>query len=574
MRFGPLLFLAIVALLVGVDFVLATPASGAAAAVVLAMGAAITVASARRLLFHGGRLRGLASLEGGLVAALVLFAGVRAWVAWQRLGGSGDPFATVGAGRNYDALAVVFLVAAWVALDRVPQVARLLAMLARNPLVLLPLSFAGAIAVTTVMLTLPFSVRALEGVSFIDALFTAASAVCVTGLAVNDVGATYTTFGHGMILAAMQFGGIGIMTAAAFILVLGRGAPLVEHARYARLYEISSLGELRRTVRAIIGWTLAIELAGAVLLWTLWRDSPEVPAGQAAWYAVFHAVSAFCNAGFTLFPSGLVPFRHDEGVLTVVMALIVLGGLGFPVLREVLRGVRDRLRWRTAPRRIRPFTVGTGVVLRMTALLLALGTLGVLLLERNGALAGRTPDERILNALFLSVTSRTAGLHTIEITAFAPATLLLLIGLMWIGGGPVSTAGGVKVTTAAVLWAMLRGELSQDEPRLGGRRLSANSMRRAVAVAILSQVLVMVLLGLLVLAEGGRNFLGLMFETVSAFCTVGLSLALTPTLSGAGKLILVVTMFVGRVGPLVIANAVSAPRPLPIRLPETNLPVG
>lgn len=381
----------------------------------------------------------------------------------------------------------------------------------------------------------------------------------------NDPGVAYTGFGQLVLLLLIQLGGVGIMTVAAVALAAGRDAALSSHVRYAESLQAHDLRELRATVRGVIGWTLAIEAIGAVLLWLAWRHEPALAGRSVAWASIFHAVSGFCNAGFALFPGNLELFRDRLAPQLTIMALIILGGFGFPVLRELLRHARRRGRGR--------LTIHTRVVLAMSASLILGGALLFLLLESGGALLARTPAGRVLDALFLSITARTAGFNTIPMGQLGDATAFALMILMFIGGSPGSTAGGIKTTTAAILVAALRGELWRREPRLFDRTLTSDALRRATAVTALSLALVAVVILGLAAAER-RPFLALAFEAVSATGTVGLTMGITPLLGTAAKLLLVVAMFVGRVGPITAALAVGDYAPSKHRLPAGKIPVG
>jgi trk system potassium uptake protein TrkH len=281
---------------------------------------------------------------------------------------------------------------------------------------------------------------------------------------------------------------------------------------------------------------------------------------------VFHAVSAFCNAGFSLFAGNMTQFAGDVGVQVVLMVLIVLGGLGFPVLMEVVRTGWQRLRRVVDSKASAPARVGltTRVVLTTSGVLVVAGMVAVLALEFTGALtpAGEAmTGGRVLGALFASVNARTAGFNTVDLGVMRDATLLLMCALMFIGGSPASTAGGIKTTTAAVVMATLRGELRGREPELGGRAIAAEALRKAIAVSALSLLIVLTVVLLLTLTED-QPFIRLVFEAVSAFATVGLSTGITASLTVAGKLIIAAAMFVGRVGPFTIAlAAATAARP-------------
>jgi trk system potassium uptake protein TrkH len=457
------------------------------------------------------------------------------------------------------------------------RLARLALKLAQRPALMLAGSFAAMILIGSLMLTLPVAVENVSYISFVDSLFTITSAVCVTGLTVNDPGTTYTFFGEITILLSIQLGGIGIMTLAALALSFARDTALATQLRYAAMLDARTLSDLRTTVQSIVVGTLAVEAVGAVLLYFQFAGDPRTEGHSAAWLAIFHAVSAFCNAGFALFPNNLVMFADDLGVQLVIMMLVTLGGLGFPVMREVVILLRARLARRLvreAPA-VPLMSLATRVVLWTSAILVLAGMVLTLVFEFRRGLGHLGWGEKILAALFHSVNLRTSGFNTVDLSLFAAPILLWSCVLMFIGGSPGSTAGGIKTTTLATVFATLRGELRGHEPTLGRRSIAPEVFRRATAVAAISAMIVLVSLTLLSLTEE-HEFVRLLFETVSAFGTVGLSTGITSTLTVAGKLVISATMFVGRCGPLTIALAVASAensRP-PYRLARESLPIG
>jgi trk system potassium uptake protein TrkH len=331
-----------------------------------------------------------------------------------------------------------------------------------------------------------------------------------------------------------------------------------------RCWPKCSTASLRGTIRRILGFTLGIEAVGTLLLYAAFSRHPQVAldamsehsmagAGNLWWAALFHAVSAFCNAGFSLMHGGLEPFVASYSVCSVIMALIVLGGLGFPVMSELLSYMVTRVR-RQRPQRI---SLHTRVVLLMSAALTVVVAAVLLAIEWRASLQGLPWHERAFAALFQSVTLRTAGFNTVDFRLFSDAGLMIAMMFMFVGASPGGTGGGVKVTTFAVLFATLRAELrNEPEPHLLDRRVPPGTVRRAISVAFVAVVVVTFsVLGLL-LSEH-EDAMRLAFEAVSAFGTVGLSVGLTPSLSSAGKLIIIVTMLIGRVGPLTVALATA-----------------
>jgi trk system potassium uptake protein TrkH len=511
------------------------------------------------------RLFGRGSLRVRILALLALaFALSRGWIAYLQID-PGSEAERASAARTYDLVYALLLTVGFLLSLHSGRLRALLPELARRPALSLAVSFAVPIAVGALLLVLPLSVTSEVHVSLVDALFMATSAVCVTGLSVLDVGRDYTPFGQAVLLLCIQLGGIGIMTVAAVALLVRPLHDVRERARYAELVQSPTLSDLRGTILSILVTTLLIEAAGTALLFWLWSGDPRLEGRSVLWSAAFHAVSAFCNAGFALFSTSLAGFADAPATQLVLMALVILGGLGFPVVRELARrSVRRRQR----------LSLTTRVVLVSSLVLVVCGTTAVALLESDHVLYEVSGLHRYTNALFTSVSARTAGFNTLELGAMRPATLLVIGLLMFVGGSPVSTAGGIKTTTAAVLFAAFRGELRGREPRLMRRTVRPEILRRATSVAFASALVVLVSLLALTLTEE-LSFLALAFESVSAFSTTGLSTGITPELSAPGKLVLVATMFVGRLGPLTVALAVARGyKKEPYRYPGEDLPIG
>lgn len=528
------------------------------------------------------RSRRIRRLVGALVGAdtiiiLTLFAlfVARGYILSQQFGQPTDEYDR--AARIYVLVFLVIGTLQGFSAAMPERLARLALKLAQRPALMLAGSFAAMILVGSMMLTLPVAVENVSYISFVDSLFTVTSAVCVTGLTVNDPGTTYTLFGEMVILVSIQLGGIGIMTLAALALSFARDTALATQLRYAAMLDARTLSDLRTTVQSIVVGALSVEAVGALLLYLQFAGDPRVEGHSAAWMAVFHSVSAFCNAGFALFPNNLVMFADDWGVQTVMVLLITFGGIGFPVMREVL----VLLRARVAKRFIRDapvvprMSLASRVVLWTSGILVIAGTVVTLLLEFRGGLSHLGWADKFFAALFHSVNTRTSGFNTVDVSAFALPTLLWTCVLMFIGGSPGSTAGGIKTTTVATIFATLRGEMRGHEPTMGRRAIAPEVFRRATAVAAISACIVLVALTLLCMTEK-HPFERLLFETVSAFGTVGLSTGITSTLTLLGKLVIILTMFVGRCGPLTIALAVASAentRP-PYRLARESLPIG
>jgi trk system potassium uptake protein TrkH len=441
------------------------------------------------------------------------------------------------------------------------------------------MSFGLTALLGTLLLSLPIAHRnPLAEISAVDSLFTAVSAVCVTGLTVDNVAATYSPFGQGVLFALFQAGGLGIMALSSAVAILaGRRLQARSSAMLAEMVDAESLASLRRTLRAIVLYTLGIELVGALLLWALFSQSPAsvlgpdlAGAGGTLWAAVFHSVSAFCNAGFSVFATGTEPFAGSWPISLAFVVLIIIGGFGFPVLDELGRQLRARLR-KERPNRL---SLHCRVVLATTAILLGLGLITFLGLEWSGAMRGFDPSERLLTALFQSATMRTAGFQTLDFSAMGAATWMIVCLFMFIGAAPGSTGGGVKVTTLTVLFAAFRAELRGQRPQLFDRAVPLTIVRRASGVFFLSVTFVAAAIFTLLLTEKLEP-MKVTFEAFSAFATVGLSTGITPELSTAGRLVVTATMFVGRIGPLTLAIALAIrPTAARFRVPEERVVIG
>jgi trk system potassium uptake protein TrkH len=418
-----------------------------------------------------------------------------------------------------------------------------------------------------------------EPLSVLDALFTATSAVCVTGLTVVDTGARFSPAGQAVILALIQVGGLGLMTFAVFAgVMLGRKIAFTDRMAIQGSMHHTPRAGIRRLVRYVLTFTLTTEAAGAALLWL--RFHRHFPAGEAVWQSAFHAVSAFCNAGFSLLPDNLVRFRADVLVNLAITGLVLVGGLGFLVNMELW----DQLRLRLGGRRPPTPSLHARLTLAVTAALLLGGTVAFLLLEWDNVLRGLPTGERLLAAWFQSVTPRTAGFNTIAFSRVSQDTLFFTIFLMFVGASPGSTGGGIKTTTFGLLVALVvaRGR-GHGRASLLHRTIPHAVMDRALMLTLLAWALVSLATGLLVATEthgvpGGEaepRFVALMFEAVSAFGTVGLSTGITGSLSAAGKLVLAVLMYAGRVGPLTLVLAVGPRRQRGrFRYAEENVMVG
>jgi trk system potassium uptake protein TrkH len=419
--------------------------------------------------------------------------------------------------------------------------------------------FSSVILIGALILWLPFSWKGENRLAWIDALFTATSAVCVTGLITVDT-ALYTPLGQTVIMLLIQFGGLGIITFSTFYLVRPRLKLSMTNYRVIKGYFLDSIeNEPLAIIRQIVVLTFAIETAGAVLLYFGFRAT--VP-GRTVFTAIFHSVSAFCNAGFSTFPTNLEAYVSHWGVNLVVMALIVLGGIGFVVLQDV--GDTAILG------RKRALSLHSRSVLITTGCLILIGAGIFFLFENRAAYAVLSWPHRLLAALFQSVTPRTAGFDTVLQSTLTTSSKMLTLLWMFIGGASGSTAGGIKVNTFFIVTMLaVRGTDSRGEVTVFRRKLPAKTVNNAVIFTLKALMLLFVASFLLTVTErffAARQvlFIEMVFETFSAFGTVGLSLGITPFLSVPGKLIIIATMFMGRVG--LLALAIPAARRIPVHM--------
>ena len=446
----------------------------------------------------------------------------------------------------------------------------------RSPEFLLVAGFAGIIFMGALLLWSPLAHPAGR-VDFLDALFTSTSAVCVTGLVVVDTATDFTLFGQIVIMLLIQAGGLGVMTFAALLFqVLGRRLSLTSQAAlHDSLFQRDIAMEFRHFFGQVVRIVAVIEALGAVVIF--FSLLPTTPVIKAAYSGVFHAVSAFCNAGFSIYSGNLVEIRNNPVALSAIMALIVLGGLGHLVLREIW----EMIKWRVARsgqggRRLHPLSYHSRVVLVTSSILIVSGTVGLVLFGLGSG--ERTLVTKLWDGLFQSITARTAGFNSIPIASLPVASLAMLSAWMFVGGSPGSCAGGVKTTSLAIWFAEVRsGILGWGEPRLMGRTIAPDVIQRSVRVFMLAMA--WNLIGVLLLStteavKEGVNLQHVVFEQISAFGTVGLSADLTPKLTAVGKLWIIATMYVGRLGPLTLATWVAASHRPAVRHPEGRLMIG
>ena len=437
-----------------------------------------------------------------------------------------------------------------------------------DPPKILVLGFVIFILIGAFLLTLPIATEDGNGLSFLNALFMATSATCVTGLVVVDTGDTFSMFGELVILFLIQIGGLGFMTFATFLfLLLGKRISLRERLLLKEAFNHVSLAGMVRLVKRVLIFTAIIEIAGGILLSI--RFSFDMPIGRAIYLGFFHAISNFNNAGFDLMGEfrGLTPYVDDPIVVLTVCVLIILGGIGFIVMNELYEYHETHR-----------LSLHTKVVLLTTLSLIIGATILIFIFEygNDKTLGPLSYTGKVLGSLFQAVTPRTAGSNTLPIGDLTHSTLFMTIFLMFIGAGSGSTAGGIKITTFAVLvatvWSQIKGK---EDVVLFRRRIVIETILKALTVALCGLSIVVVMTMLLSITEKGHDFMMYLFEATSAFGTVGLSMGLTPELSPIGRILIIFTMFAGRLGPLTIAFAITKRRkPDAFRHLKGNIMIG
>lgn len=426
-----------------------------------------------------------------------------------------------------------------------------------QPAWLVIMSYLAAAFAGTILFSLPIASTG-EPLGFIDAFFTATSGICVTGLIVVDTGAQLTLFGKTVLMVLIQMGGLGVMTFSVFLFVfLGRGMGLRGRWIITESFTATPQKDIKSLIGAIFLFTFIVEAVGAGLLYLFWRGT--MPPTSALFTGLFHSVSAFCNAGFSFFGSSFIEYRGSALLNLTVMALIVVGGIGFPVMYQLVHRIRN-----PEQHRRRPLSLHVRMVLWTTLILIASGALLLFLLERGHALRALPWHEKLFTSLFQSITARTAGFNTLDIPQLGGATLFILIMLMFVGASPGSCGGGIKTTSLAVMAAILRNKIrGRSSVSIFHRTLPEETVSRALSIFILAVVTITVGLIILLITQMGavypskEYFLAYLFEAVSAFGTVGLSMGVTPTLSAAGKIVIIVLMLLGRVGLLTVAYVVT-----------------
>ena len=431
---------------------------------------------------------------------------------------------------------------------------------------ILVLGFVGIILTGVLLLMTNFAVKNGVGLSFVDALFTATSAVCVTGLVVVDTGTYFSVFGQMVILILIQIGGLGVMTVATLVAVLsGKKINLKERLLIQEATNQLGLAGVVRLTLYIIRATLLVEFIGGTILAVRWFQDYG---SQGIYFGYWHAVSAFCNAGFDLFGEfrSLTPYVNDFTVNVVIAAIIVVGGIGFPVVADL---------WNY--RQTKRFSLHTKLVVTTTAVLILLGAGGFFLAEYgNEKTLGALPlHGKIMASIFQSITARTAGYNTVATGMLKEGTLFAFIFLMFIGASPSSMGGGIKTTTAAILFFSLVSSITgKRDPLVFGRQISQQTVYKAFTIVTISVMLIITVTLIMSFTET-LPLLSLLFEVTSAFGTVGLSTGITSTLSDGGKILITLTMFAGRVGTLTLLMALALrPSKEKLKYPEGKIVIG
>lgn len=444
-----------------------------------------------------------------------------------------------------------------------------------HPATILLLSYLGAIVVGTGLLLLPAATVSNQ-IDFIDAVFTATSAVCVTGLIVVDTGSYFTSFGQWVILILIQLGGLGIMTVTVMLFqMIGKRIFFQQRMALQEVFSHTPRADIYKLLRSIFVFTALVEILGAVLLFFYWL--PDYPPSRALFLSTFHSISAFCNAGFSLFATSFTSESASLKFNVIICGLIILGGLGFPVVYELYRR-------RRAPGAERPRLSVQAKTVLLTSGLLVVGGALIFFLSEIRSHDPMDTGERLLVSIFQSVTCRTAGFNTLDMVSLNSASLVLMMFLMFFGASPGSCGGGVKTTTLAVLATFSLSRLKRHgRVNMFKRSIPTDTVSKCISMLLLSVGIIFSALILILFfdpAHGGdiggqRKFLSYLFEVVSAFGTVGLSMGITPDLNSFGKSIIVVVMIIGRVGIPVFTYLIAGPSsPKGIEYAEENLMIG
>jgi trk system potassium uptake protein TrkH len=432
------------------------------------------------------------------------------------------------------------------------------------------LSFGGWIVLGSLVLILPVSAAPGKNIAFIDALFMATSATCVTGLSSISLPDEFSIFGQMIMLLLAQVGGLGIMTlSSSMAVIMGKSLQMREQVIMQDVLDASGSEELLRLIVDIIRYTFVIEFIGAILLTVgFYQEGFEI--GQSLYFGFFHSIMAFCNAGYALFNNNLEDFKFQPLISLTIAILLILGGIGFSVIKDIYETIK-------AKRAFKTLSLHTKLILTVNLILIILGTVYLFFGEFLHAFKDMNTWERLQVSFFQAVTPRTAGFNTVNLNALHPHSNYLIILLMFIGASPGSTGGGIKTSTFAILLQSVTATLKgKSEVEFFERRVPAATVVKSIAIFIISLIVVSVGILVMMRLEPDKSFLSLFFEVVSAFGTVGLSLGITPFLTILGKLVMIIMMFIGRVGPLTLVLAVGSRVVLPskVEYPEGKILIG
>lgn len=419
-----------------------------------------------------------------------------------------------------------------------------------SPYILILLSFAIMMFLGAFLLCLPLAQISGKSGNFLENLFTATSALCVTGLVVNDISITYTIFGKIVILILIQLGGLGVLTVSSMVILsISRKMGYYTKKIVSEDINYNILTEIPRYLKNVSIVVFGIEFVGAVLLF--FEFSKKMPFIQAVGYSIFHSVSAFCNAGFALFSNNMENYTGNILINFVITSLIILGGLGFAAILDVYNVIKKTRR---------KLSTSTHLAIVMTIFLICFGAVMTFMLEysNKGTIGNLSLHDKLLSSYFQSVTLRTAGFQTVDLATLTTPTIIIYLFLMFIGASPGSTGGGLKTTTLGILLlGVMNAITGREDIEYRKRRLSWQIFNKACAILMLSLFYLFVMIIIMSIFDSSKGFLPLLFELISAFGTVGLSMGLTAKLSIISKLIIILTMYIGRVGPLTIMYALS-----------------
>ncbi len=437
--------------------------------------------------------------------------------------------------------------------------------LSESPPLILTLGFLILISIGALILSTPFVTRSGNPTNPIDAIFIAASASCVTGLSPVNTAEHWNSLGHVVIIILIQIGGLGIMTLASIIpLILRKKIGIKTRLILKEQLNIESMEGVIRLFKYVLGFTLVIESLGALFLAI--RFVPTYGLGKGIWFSVFHSISSFCNAGFDILGDSIYPLRDDYLVNITIMSLVIIGGLGFMVTSEIYY-----------KRHFKKFSTHSKLVLLTNAGLILVGALGFFLLEslKSGVLSNETIGDGVLISFFQSVSARTAGFYSADLSKINDSTAILLISLMFIGGSPGSTAGGIKTTTFVVLiLAVISVIKNEKEPVVFKRRISSEAIKKALSIFLISLSIV-IFVSFVIAAIEDFAFIDILYETASALGTVGATLGITDKLSVASKIMITLCMYLGRIGPMTMALSFGLKSDVRlIRYPEGFISIG